>query len=445
MSSDMLGSAFDFLESNGLMAEMLVSVAIFTAGLPRRSSFAWRVTGAIMGLLVVSVTWSSLTEASFWTDVAKFLVLLGLFGAVIAACWRLAPRQVVLYLVMAAVLQHFAFRGAELASSLAVHIYGWTVPVESVAYALALVPFYVVGWAAFVRRLKNRPTEGVQGGAVLMLLIGMLLFVNVFTNAFDAINPASARGVARLYSLFDLVTCVFVLALTVEMVRRESAEHDSEITRHLLRQQKTQLESSKETIELVNVKAHDLKAQIELLNGRIPREELDELSGLVGTYDSTTHTGNGALDVLLAAKSLRCENLGIRFDRVIDGASLAFVGPADVYSLFGNAIDNAMEAVACIAEPEQRYLSLHVRRKMGMVAIHMENPYVGPLRFEGALPGTTKEDRRLHGFGMRSMQIIVEKYEGHLAVSADQGVFWLTALLPAPDATGHRVDESGTV
>ena len=67
-----------------------------------------------------------------------------------------------------------------------------------------------------------------------------------------------------------------------------------------------------------------------------------------------------------------------------------------------------------------------------MLLIHVENPYQGGITFEDGLPQTTKADNRYHGFGMRSMRMIAEQYDGVLTANADDGVFSLDVLLPLP-------------
>lgn len=60
-------------------------------------------------------------------------------------------------------------------------------------------------------------------------------------------------------------------------------------------------------------------------------------------------------------------------------------------------------------------------------------------RFEDGLPATTKEDVTNHGFGTRSMRLIAERYGGALKLGAENGVFYVNALLPLPggrDAAG---------
>ena len=107
------------------------------------------------------------------------------------------------------------------------------------------------------------------------------------------------------------------------------------------------------------------------------------------------------------------------------------MAPSDIYSFFGNALDNAIEATRTIEDPERRNISLNVARRGAMVAVSVENFYATEPQFDGDLPRSTKGDDANHGFGVRSMRSTVERYGGTLHVGTNDGVFYLNALLPA--------------
>ena len=57
-----------------------------------------------------------------------------------------------------------------------------------------------------------------------------------------------------------------------------------------------------------------------------------------------------------------------------------------------------------------------------------ENYFKGKLAFEDGLPLTTKEDKESHGFGMRSLRMIVKKYGGELTASVSDDIFHLNII-----------------
>ena len=111
-----------------------------------------------------------------------------------------------------------------------------------------------------------------------------------------------------------------------------------------------------------------------------------------------------------------------------DGEALSFMSNADIYSLFGNALHNAIEALAGIEE-EKRVIRMAVRRQGKMVSVHAENYCEGVQFGQDGLPKTQKGERG-HGYGMRSMRMVAEKYGGFLTAEARGNVFVLDIVIP---------------
>ena len=171
-----------------------------------------------------------------------------------------------------------------------------------------------------------------------------------------------------------------------------------------------------------------------MLGTHVSSEEIRELERAVNIYDTTLKTGNEIFDVILMEKAMVCESKNIRLDCMANGAGLTFMKQSDIYSLFGNVLDNAIEAAEKIEDQERRFISIRVRKDKGMLMIHAENYYSGELEFDGGLPKTTKEDKRYHGFGMKSIRMITEKYHGYFSVKSRDGIFTLNILLPISES-----------
>ena len=176
-----------------------------------------------------------------------------------------------------------------------------------------------------------------------------------------------------------------------------------------------------------------MKQQISMFENRIDQDALHEIKSIIHVYDMTFKTGNEVLDVFLQEKLLRCEREQIKMDCIVDGKSVDFIRPADLYTLVGNAIDNAVDAVRKIENPEKRIISLSVRESMNMVLMHVDNEFAGSIEMRGGLPRSTKGDDLNHGFGMRSMYLIAEKYKGTLSVGIEGNIFNLNILIPVPE------------
>lgn len=425
-----------FFDEVGFLYELIAGMVMFVWWADRRPRWAARLVACVAAMTAVMVAWAAVVPRGVVFQIAR-LVLCDVmcFGALLAVV-AMGVRQAVFYAVGCVALQHCVYGSAQLVAIVASGVTGRPVDaMMDLLYPFLVVPLFAVAYWLFVRPLTGRMPPSIDG-RILPLGVGIMLCVNVFSCIFDwslgerMVGPLSYA----MFTLTRLTLCVFLLLMLREIVDRETAERDGEVLRQLLRQQQNQLATDRETVDLINTKTHDLKRQLSLLGGRIPQDEIDDLTSLVGIYDASVHTGNEALDVLLANRSLICERRGVPFDRMIDGSRLGFMKPSDIYALFGNAVDNAMEAVARIDDPARRYIRMTVRMNRGMLVIHVENPFAGELAFHDGLPATTKGDTRYHGFGMRSMRMIVERYHGTMSVKAEDGVFAVNIILPVPAA-----------
>ena len=71
---------------------------------------------------------------------------------------------------------------------------------------------------------------------------------------------------------------------------------------------------------------------------------------------------------------------------------------------------------------------------MGMTSVCVENYYQGDsIKVEDGLPVTTKKDSVYHGYGVKSMQYLVNKYRGDMSICVEHNVFSLKLLLPDPE------------
>lgn len=239
-----------------------------------------------------------------------------------------------------------------------------------------------------------------------------------------------------LYCVYAIISCMLSLNVQFGIFKRRELEQKNEETERLLYAERKQQALSKQSIDMVNMKCHDLKHQIELLQEADDQgrrgELIRDLKETIDEYDNIIKTGYEALDTVLTEKNYLCKRNNIKFSYIVDGAPLAFMKELDVYSLFGNALDNAIQSVCREDDIEKRIISLSASSKQGYYHIHIENYFNQKLTFEDGLPITTQSETNIHGYGLRSMRHITEKYKGVMTITAEIPWFKLNILLPVP-------------
>ena len=158
---------------------------------------------------------------------------------------------------------------------------------------------------------------------------------------------------------------------------------------------------------------HDLKNHLLVLGAYAGKEQVvwESIQGLqnqIQEYENYYHTGNAFLDVLIRDKAKTAQKEQIDFGVVVDFEGGDFIEPLDISTIFGNAIDNAIEASRKLPH-EQRLITVRANRVRDMLMIIVENTVSSDC---GGSRRTTKEDTFLHGFGLSNIKNAVQKYDG---------------------------------
>jgi len=234
---------------------------------------------------------------------------------------------------------------------------------------------------------------------------------------------------AYLLNAYLIIVSICIINILLSAVREKKTQEELKSMKLLLHSQRRVYRNNKEMIDNINLKAHDLKHQLHALRGRMPEKQVEEMEHLVNLYDTAFHTGNEALDVVLAEKGACCVNRRILLTCLLNGGHIKSFSDTDIYSFFGNAIDNAIDAVGSLPE-EKRVISITENVQADLMNIRIENYCVtDQIPFEDGMP-MTKRDVRYHGFGTKSMRHIAEKYGGNLFFSHEGEKFVVNLILP---------------
>lgn len=416
-----------FFVANGYVFELLLAETLFLHSFPRRRFFVLRLLGSLAVILAFSVPWGMFVVKTPATEIVKFLVYFVLFAGGVLFCTDVSVWGALFCNVGACAAQHLVFRTFSVIMALSGSPYESDLAVPINFGVIAVV--YTAVFFVFARRIRDEADRYFKRYRMIFMSIVLFLFVFVLHCLMEPYVGFDDLPVFIGCALYGILCSVFMLLMLYGFSRGDKLEHDVTVMEHLMHMQSEQYRASKENVELINIKCHDMKHQISMLGDRIDPAALKEIKDVIAIYDESIKTGNEVLDVFLAEKSLLCKKENIRLECDADGKSLEFMNPPDLYSLFGNALDNSIDAVRKL-EDDDRAVEVSVKRRMNMVAIHIENRYSGELRFDGELPVTTKNDDKYHGYGMRSIRMIVDKYHGNMSIFASDGTFALDIILP---------------
>ena len=342
--------------------------------------------------------------------------------------------------------------------------------------------FYEIGFAlwtflaaAGAAVLLDAPScldeESIQGQAVLW---GFYLLFSVLAAAFlkwkeeaERTEKAEKAGKQAVRAVSFLVVIGFVAVISLSEQRRITFPEEElslwmmmsllllvaaltfgmrrqyEMERELLRLQTEQRELLERDYQSLNRSYglnarlfHDFHNHMGALRDLLSRQKyeealayLDELQGPVREITEKAWTGDDAVDFLISSKAAEAGERQIRFQAEAEFPRHTNLRSSDLSAILGNLLDNALEAAGQVASPEDRFVSLVIRRMNQMLVIKVENSFVREPKRDGREMKTTKTEEGLHGWGLKSAQAAAQKYDGMVRTSWENGVFRAVATL----------------
>lgn len=424
-----MSTVIDLFERHGYVLELLACVAATTWKLERQERFAARLTGILLAEVCFTIVWEQVPH-NLYTESLRTFLLWSIAAVGIRLCFRIAAAWAVFYATAAGTMQHIIYRGAKLLQNAVYHMdrqyWAWSRWV----YLGLFVLLFAVCCLTLTRRLHSRNLGTLPGRTMTFIMVGYQLSMNIFVNLFNAFSVDSAPRIFTTYSVYDEVTTILLFFLLCEILQRSDAEWDNMVLQQMMRQQRQQMELSKETVELINIKCHDIRKQLYTLGSRVPTEELDELKKAVDIYGSTVKTGQRDVGRAAGGALHRVQGprhpAGLHRRRCKAGLPEARRGVLAVRQRAGQRHRGG--------DPAGAGPPLHRPAGAGRAG-HAAHPHGelrrrAPLHFVDGLPQTTKGDARWHGFGVKSIRRIVQQHGGTLTMQAQDGMFRLVALLP---------------
>lgn len=286
--------------------------------------------------------------------------------------------------------------------------------------------FWVGVWM-FLRKSLSQITAQLSTKMWLFMdMIMLASFVAIFTSIFFMppypylVFPICAA------SIFSSFGCIHLISYICDSIKTTYQVQE-------LERQRNYYKDRIKDEERVRRIYHDLKNHLLILQSQAKTNQeafqsIQILRSQIEGYENYQHTGNEYLDVIIRDKARIAQEKQIDFNAIIHFQENVFMQPLDISTIFGNALDNAIEASEKLSV-DRRLITVKTNRVRDMLIIMVENNMD-----QDIIPkqGTTKADTFLHGFGLSNIKTTVERYEGQCITKAEGGMFTLKMIIPVP-------------
>ena len=194
--------------------------------------------------------------------------------------------------------------------------------------------------------------------------------------------------------------------------------------------EKEKYNSSLEAMEAVNIKYHDLKRLLNEHSNHMSEETFKSILNSIADYGSVIKCGNDTLDLVFTEAARKCQQNNINFQCIADGSLFNDFDNLDTYSLFNNALNNAIESSIKLKNDQYREIQVNIYKDKNLALVRIQNIYDGKVIVKDKKLVTTKKDKANHGYGIKSMEIVVKKYQGVMNYKTENNIFVLQLVFP---------------
>lgn len=278
-----------------------------------------------------------------------------------------------------------------------------------------------------IMRTKKNGDKVKELGPVLAIGISFLIVLQEISlniaNIGDDKNVLFSIGSSAII----LGTFIYIILFNDHYLEVSQTVQREEVALYELQLKYDYYQKKRADEELIKEIYHDMKHHILLADGTIRKEVLDKLAH----YDYYYDAGNEFLNVIIADKLAKAAENGIRLECNINFNGCDFIVPIDISTIFGNILDNSMEACRFMPE-EDRIIFLNVLTRGGILYIVLKNRMVeNSLRISEKI-STNKNNKAMHGFGISNVKKAVKNYDGECKITAENSEFIISIVIPVP-------------
>lgn len=174
---------------------------------------------------------------------------------------------------------------------------------------------------------------------------------------------------------------------------------------------------------------HDIRNRLEVLIRLIKNSQLDKamdimqanLDWLEESNNNIVNSGNPIIDAILQSKLHNAKEMGIVLNISTKLAGEIKIDEMELAIVLGNALDNAIEAVENMHNPIEKWIEFSLMTTDDRISILVSNPVESDVDTENLF--TTKKNKEKHGYGIKSIKAVAERYDGMVLFACENKVF----------------------
>lgn len=299
---------------------------------------------------------------------------------------------------------------------------------------IAMIIGIKAGWFfvfLLVRKYLKRFSENIKNGKMIFIIsvCGFFGWVFLAEQTLHSFHYKLTGAWFLLLVVCILLLFVFYFLITVkeEKMKSNFAEERNQILEKNYNSVSNLYASNAKLYHDLNNHLNVLYQLLEEGNSEDAKMYINEISKPISALEKIIWTGMDVVDVVINSKLQTMKEKGIQADINVEFPANTGIMPNDMCTILANLLDNAIEATEKVEG--EKVISLTIRRVNRFVVIKVTNPFQGAKSKSGDFLSTTKDDKKMHGWGIPSVRSTVEKYNGTFQYNIEDNLFVVNIIL----------------
>ncbi|MGD9567266.1 MAG: sensor histidine kinase [Sedimentibacter sp.] len=271
-------------------------------------------------------------------------------------------------------------------------------------------------------------------GTILFLTVVVILNV-VWMYGNLKIDDINVNNILVVLTMCVSLISIVSIALSYRIIKDMSEKHKNDLELQQMKMEQSYYSDVNSVLEEIRILRHDMRGELAIIHGY---NELNQKDKIRDHIEKKLNEMNIELlpqidsERIITSflnfkiKEAKLKNIPVEINTNIDKDDVILIDKNDLCRIINNVMNNAIEA--CL-DSNEKYINLFINKIDDYIIVKCENPYEGILQTKGDKIQTIKKDKTKHGYGLKSIKSIAEKYNGFVYINPSNNIFQISAQI----------------
>jgi signal transduction histidine kinase len=275
--------------------------------------------------------------------------------------------------------------------------------------------------------LKNNSYYLMIGSILFFTVTSILIVIWMYGNI--QTNNVSIKEYMVTLTMCVLMLSVISIALTNKIINDMEEKHKLDLELQHVKMERQYFSDVNSALEEIRILRHDMRGELAIIHGYNEMDQKDKIRNhiekkllemdveLIPQLDKDNII-TSFLNFKL--KEAQIKGITVEIESNLSEENTVFIDKEDICRILNNILNNAIEANN---DCDEKYIQIILKIVNDYIVIKSENPFSGNIINENGIIQTLKKDKTKHGYGLKSIKGIAEKYSGFIDIKYDSNSF----------------------